>query len=178
MHAADVTRRLTSMASRHAARASARPSTRRLLRGPGRVIHAEDRSSLSGCRAPGSTLIEQILASHSQVEGTMELQNVPAIVRDLGLRGRHGDGYPEIVATLDPEALAAGGQRYLAETAALHPTRPLFTDKLPNNFLHVGLIAAMLPNAILDRCAPASDGRLFFGLQAAFRRGPDLYLRP
>jgi hypothetical protein len=72
---------------------------------------------------------------------------VPAIVRDLDLQGPHG--YPERVAAIDSAGLAALGARYLTETASLHPKRPYFTDKLPNNFLHVGLIAAMLPKAIL-----------------------------
>ena len=100
-----------------------------------------------GLPRSGSTLIEQILASHPEVEGTMELQNVPSIVRDLDLKPP--SGYPESVTMLDHSVLAALGARYLDETAALHPERPYFTDKLPNNFLHVGLIAAMLPNAIL-----------------------------
>ncbi len=102
-----------------------------------------------GLPRSGSTLIEQILASHSAVEGTMELPNILNIVRDLNDLARNRDAYPEALATLPPERLAALGERYLAETAPLRQGRPRFIDKLPNNFSHVGLIRAILPNATI-----------------------------
>jgi tetratricopeptide (TPR) repeat protein len=102
-----------------------------------------------GLPRSGSTLLEQILASHPAVEGTMELQTVPAIVRDLELRSPNGGGYPDAIQGLTPADWATLGRRYLTETTVLHPNRPYFTDKLPNNWLHVGLIAAMLPGALL-----------------------------
>jgi tetratricopeptide (TPR) repeat protein len=102
-----------------------------------------------GLPRSGSTLIEQILASHSKVEGTMELPNILNIVRDVDDLASDRDGYPERIATLPTERFAALGARYLAETAPLRQGRLHFTDKLPNNFSHVGLIHLLLPNAIV-----------------------------
>jgi hypothetical protein len=102
-----------------------------------------------GLPRSGSTLIEQILASHSEVEGTMELPNIPNIVRDLDDLVANRDGYPESILTVPAERLTALGARYLAETAPLRRGRPHFTDKLPNNFSHIGLIHAILPHAVV-----------------------------
>lgn len=102
-----------------------------------------------GLPRSGSTLIEQILASHSQVEGTMELPNIINMTRELGDRTPGRDGYPEAVRALSRDQLAALGQRYLAETKPLRGGRERFTDKMPNNFSHVGLIHAMLPEAVV-----------------------------
>ncbi|HEY5712805.1 MAG TPA: sulfotransferase [Allosphingosinicella sp.] len=107
-----------------------------------------------GMPRSGSTLIEQILASHSQVEGTMELPDIPALARRLGLGKPGADGalYPECLADLDADALAALGREYLERTRIQRKTdRPFFIDKLPNNWAHVGLIRLILPNArIID----------------------------
>jgi tetratricopeptide (TPR) repeat protein len=100
-----------------------------------------------GLPRSGSTLIEQILASHSQVEGTMELPNILNIVGEFDDRTTTRDGYPETVAHATVEELTVLGGRYLGETAALRSGRERFTDKLPNNFSHIGLIQAILPNA-------------------------------
>ena len=99
-----------------------------------------------GLPRSGSTLIEQILASHSQVDGTMELPNIVNLVRGFD-RAPHGDSYPETVAGVPPGEFAALGGRYITDTAPLRRGRARFTDKLPNNFSHVGLIHAILPNA-------------------------------
>ncbi|MGA0600987.1 tetratricopeptide repeat-containing sulfotransferase family protein [Caulobacter sp. KR2-114] len=106
-----------------------------------------------GLPRSGSTLIEQILASHSQVEGTLELSNVQRIVLDL--QGPEPEGsqprYPHALGQLSPDAVRALGARYLEETRAYRTDRPFFIDKMPNNFRHIGLIALMLPNArIID----------------------------
>ena len=98
-----------------------------------------------GLPRSGSTLVDQILSSHSRVQGTMELPHILGYVRELE---RTRDGYPECVARMAPRELAALGERYLAETASYRGDAPFFVDKMPNNFLHLGLIAAMLPNAI------------------------------
>lgn len=109
-----------------------------------------------GLPRAGSTLIEQILASHSQVEGTMELPEIISIARDLRREaersGEGARGYHEAVARLDPDALAALGRKYLEGTRVQRKTAaPLFVDKMPNNFLHMGLIRLILPNArIID----------------------------
>ncbi|MFZ0552902.1 MAG: sulfotransferase [Steroidobacteraceae bacterium] len=104
-----------------------------------------------GLPRSGSTLVEQILASHSQVEGTMELHNILALVRELDHRDPDRDGYPERVGALSADELTALGRRFIAETDALRSGKPRFIDKMPNNFSHVGLIHAILPNAkIID----------------------------
>jgi tetratricopeptide (TPR) repeat protein len=102
-----------------------------------------------GLPRSGSTLIEQILASHSSVEGTMELQNMLTIVREFDHRNPQRDAYPESVRHTPPAKFAALGRRYLEETAPLRSGRPRFIDKMPNNFSHVGLIQVLLPSAIV-----------------------------
>ena len=116
-----------------------------------------------GLTRSGSTLIEnieQILASHSEVEGTRELADIQRIVRTLRGRGRgRGRGadaeyprYPGVLAELGPEEFRGFGARFLDETRAYRRTgRPSFIDKLPDNFRDIGLIRLMLPNAkIID----------------------------
>ena len=102
-----------------------------------------------GLPRSGSTLIEQILASHPQVEGTMELPNILNLVRDIDHQRPARNGYPAELHSLEPEALIRLGERYLRETQVLRGTKPYFIDKLPNNFSHVGLIKAILPHAIV-----------------------------
>jgi tetratricopeptide (TPR) repeat protein len=104
-----------------------------------------------GLPRSGSTLIEQILASHSQVEGTQELPNVQQIVSLLRGRDFRNDRYPRILAELREEDYRQLGEKYLAETRVYRSGRQHFIDKMPNNFRHVGLIHLMLPNArIID----------------------------
>jgi tetratricopeptide (TPR) repeat protein len=102
-----------------------------------------------GLPRSGSTLLEQILASHSRVEGTMELPNIMNFTRQFDDMVASRDGYPETVGTAPAGLLTALGSRYLDETAPLRSGRDHFTDKLPNNFSHVGLIHAILPNATI-----------------------------
>jgi len=117
---------------------------------------APDPIFIVGLPRAGSTLIEQILASHSQVEGTMELPEIISIARDLRREAERGGegarGYHEAVARLDAGALRALGRQYLERTRVQRKTAaPLFVDKMPNNFLHLGLIRLILPNAkIID----------------------------
>jgi tetratricopeptide (TPR) repeat protein len=114
----------------------------------------------SGCSDPspifvvglprsGSTLIEQILASHSSVEGTFELPNILTLVREFDHSNPEHDAYPESVRAAPRELLAGLGRRYLEETAPLRGGRPRFIDKMPNNFSHAGLIHTILPNATI-----------------------------
>ncbi len=103
-----------------------------------------------GLPRAGSTLIEQILASHSEVEGTQELADIQRIV--LELRGRATDlanpRFPGVLSELAPEDFRRFGERYLHDTRAYRKTdRPFFIDKMPNNFRYIGLIHLMLPNA-------------------------------
>ncbi len=107
-----------------------------------------------GLPRSGSTLIEQILASHSQVEGTQELVDIARIV--TGLRGRGTDPdnprYPALLTQLESQDVRGLGERFMSETRVYRRTgRPFFMDKMPNNFRDIGLIHLMLPNAkIID----------------------------
>ena len=106
-----------------------------------------------GLPRSGSTLIEQILASHPQVEGTMELSDIPRLVQQLRGRGGEGDSrYPAVLAQLSREDFARFGEQYLRDTLLYRRAgRPRFIDKMPNNFRHIGLMHLMLPAArIID----------------------------
>lgn len=112
----------------------------------GRGCPAGDAIFILGMPRSGSTLVEQILASHSQVEGTMELPDIPALARRLGL-GK-SDAYPACLADLGADELAALGAEYLERTRIQRKTtRPFFIDKMPNNWAHAALIRLILPNA-------------------------------
>ena len=94
-----------------------------------------------GLPRAGSTLIEQILASHSQVEGTAELADIIALARKLSGKRKREDlsRYPSSLAESAPEEFAAMGQGYIASTAVQRVTdRARFIDKMPNNFSHIG----------------------------------------
>src|SRR5208282_3876007 len=106
-----------------------------------------------GLPRSGSTLIEQILASHSQVEGTMELADIPRLAHRLQGRDYNeiDPRYPGVLPELTAEQLRGFGERYLADTQVYRTGKPFFIDKMPNNFRHLGLIHLMLPNArIID----------------------------
>jgi tetratricopeptide (TPR) repeat protein len=125
-----------------------------------------------GLPRAGSTLIEQILASHSQVEGTMELPDVPAMAHAVGARGSGGLRYPEVLQTLDAAELRALGEEYLTRTRIQRKSgAAFFIDKLPNNFLHVGLIHLMLPNARIIDARRHPLGCCFSGFKQHFARG-------
>ena len=101
-----------------------------------------------GLPRSGSTLIEQILASHSQVEGTLELPVLGEIALSSGRYQRENREYPEAVLKLRGTDFRALGQRYIEETRVYRTTgRPRFTDKLPNNFSHIGFAHLILPDA-------------------------------
>ena len=107
-----------------------------------------------GLPRAGSTLIEQILASHSQVEGTMELPEIIAMARELRAESESQavGAYTDVLAGLDAVRLRELGERFIAGTRVYRKTdRPYFIDKMPNNFLHIGMIHLVLPNAkIID----------------------------
>jgi tetratricopeptide (TPR) repeat protein len=135
---------------------------------------APDPIFVVGLPRAGSTLVEQILASHSAVEGTMELPDIVGIVAELGGRRKWTESskYPEILADMDADELRALGERYLRQTRIQRKTdAPFFIDKLPNNWAHVGLIQLILPNArIVDaRRHPLSC--CFSGFKQHFARG-------
>jgi hypothetical protein len=107
---------------------------------------AADPIFVLGLPRAGSTLLEQILASHSQVEGTQELPNILSLSQRLRRGGERGapmsgkSRYPEILTTLPDEALREFGEQYIEETRVHRHGAPYFIDKMPNNFRHIGLI--------------------------------------
>ncbi len=116
-------------------------------------VPAPDPIFILGLPRSGSTLVEQILSSHSLVEGTQELPDIPRIV--IEMEGRRPDPgnprYPGLLAVLAPEDFRDLGERYIAGTHPFRGNTPFFIDKMPNNFRHIGLIHLMLPNArIID----------------------------
>ena len=117
-------------------------------------LNASDPIFIVGLPRAGSTLIEQILSSHSQIEGTAELANLMAIARSLANKTNRASKsqYPSVLEQLQEPQLATLGDQYLNETRLQRQTnKPYFIDKMPNNFSHVGLIHQILPNAkIID----------------------------
>ncbi|MGH8168093.1 MAG: sulfotransferase family protein, partial [Woeseiaceae bacterium] len=114
---------------------------------------APDPIFIVGLPRAGSTLLEQILASHSQVEGTAELPDIIAISRRLGQKSRKNPAsyYPECLAELSAERVRELGESSLSTTEVQRRGKPFFIDKMPNNFQHIGLIHLILPNAkIID----------------------------
>ncbi|MEQ9561057.1 MAG: tetratricopeptide repeat protein, partial [Woeseiaceae bacterium] len=119
-----------------------------LLEREGNGCDAPDAIFIVGLPRSGSTLVEQILASHSQVEGTAELPILGKIANSIGRYRRDNLQYPESVRDLRDKDWKAYGRQYMEESRRHRTTdRPFFTDKLPNNFPHVGLLHLILPNA-------------------------------
>jgi tetratricopeptide (TPR) repeat protein len=139
----------------------------------GQGAQAADPIFVLGMPRSGSTLVEQILASHSMVEGTSELPDIGAIAHRLA--GRKGDGrsaYPEVLADLSAEELRALGEEYLDRTRIhRHSDRPYFIDKMPNNWMHVGLIRLILPNATIIDTRRHPLGCCFSNFKQHFARG-------
>lgn len=111
---------------------------------------AADPIFLVGMTRSGSTLVEQILASHSSIEGTLELRELSGIASFIqtDLAPNFGAAYPEVLDVLGPEMLLDLGDRYLDKTRAYRKLgRPFFTDKMGANFMHIGLVHLILPNA-------------------------------
>ena len=140
----------------------------------GQGCPAPDPVFVVGLPRSGSTLIEQILASHSAVEGTSELSDLLAIARTLGARVG-AEANPDFAANVDaadPARLAALGQDYLDRTRVQRKTaRPLFIDKMPNNFVHAGLIQLILPNAKIIDARRHPLGCCLSGFKQHFARG-------
>lgn len=132
---------------------------------------AADPIFILGMPRAGSTLIEQILASHPLIEGTQELPDIMLAARRLGAERPEGN-YPAKLASLDPGALRAMGETYLRETRMhRHLGRRLFIDKMPNNWLHIGLIHLVLPNAKIIDARRHPLGCCFSNFKQHFARG-------
>jgi predicted Zn-dependent protease len=135
---------------------------------------AADPIFIVGLPRAGSTLLEQILSSHSAVEGTMELPEITSITRELRGQGSAGQAMPyhDVLEAMGAEELRALGERYLQHTRIQRKTdAPFFIDKMPNNFLHIGLIRLMLPNAKIVDARRHPLACCFSGYKQHFARG-------
>lgn len=119
-------------------------------RGPDTGCQKADPIFIVGLPRSGSTLLEQILASHSLVDGTSELPDISMIAQGL-TQPKSGQAFPRCMLDLSEEAIRELGEQYLGQTRRHRAAAPFFTDKMPNNFAYVGFIKAILPNAkIID----------------------------
>ena len=137
---------------------------------------APDPIFILGLPRAGSTLLEQILASHSQVEGTMELPNILALAHRLDGRRRIDEEarYPSNLGELTREELTEFGKAYIRDTQ-IHRKQgtPYFIDKMPNNFRHIGLIHLILPNAKIIDARRGAMGCCFSGFKQLFAEGQE-----
>ena len=137
---------------------------------------AQDPVFIVGMPRAGSTLVEQILSSHPAVEGTMELPEIISLARVLRRRAESPQttSYHDILAGIDDGEARALGERYLERTR-IHRKRgaPLFIDKMPNNFAHIGLIQLALPNAKIVDARRHPLACCLSGFKQHFARGQD-----
>ena len=140
---------------------------------------APDPIFIVGLPRSGSTLVEQILSSHSAVEGTMELADIGLIAKGLErsaaetLSGEApGPQYPDLIKGLDGDRLTALGEKFIADTRMHRPQgRPFFTDKMPSNFQHIGLIQLILPKARIVDVRRHPLGACFGAFKQHFAQG-------
>ncbi len=134
---------------------------------------APDPIFILGLPRAGSTLLEQILASHSQVDGTLELPNILALAHRLRGRKAGQSRYPQVLHDLTREQLAAFGKKFIEDTRVHRHGAPFFIDKMPNNFRHIGLIHLILPNAKIIDARRASMDCCFSGFKQLFAEGQE-----
>ncbi len=147
-----------------------------LARFAGAGCPAPDPIFIVGLPRAGSTLLEQILASHSQVEGTMELPNVLALAHKLERRRVIGEepDYPGNLGELTSADVTGFGEDYIRDTRIYRKQgTPLFIDKMPNNFRHIGLISIILPNARIIDARRSAMGCCFSGFKQLFAEGQE-----
>ena len=128
-----------------------------------------------GLPRAGSTLLEQILASHSEVDGTMELANIIGAANRLGGRNHHrGESrYPSILSELDPAQAKQLGESYIADTLQHRQDGRFFVDKMPNNFRHIPLIQLILPKARIIDARRHPMACCFSGFKQLFAEGQE-----
>jgi len=138
-------------------------------------IAAPDPIFIVGLPRAGSTLLEQILASHSQVDGTLELPNILAMAHRLNGRRRVDEAprYPANLHELDSEMLQKLGQQFIDDTQIYRKGANYFTDKMPNNFRHIGLILKILPNAKIIDARRHPMACCFSGFKQLFAEGQE-----
>jgi tetratricopeptide (TPR) repeat protein len=128
-----------------------------------------------GLPRSGSTLLEQILASHSEVEGTQELANIPRLV--IELQGRDPDlnnpRYPHVLSELPRDFFTEQAEHYLRDTAIYRSGKAHFIDKMPNNFRHIGLIHLMFPHAAIIDARREPMACCFGNFKQLFARGQE-----
>ncbi len=128
-----------------------------------------------GLPRAGSTLLEQILASHSSVDGTMELANIIGTANRLNgrQRSRIESPYPGVLAQLDQRQLSQLGENYIEDTRQHRQQGLFFVDKMPNNFRHIPLIHLMLPNARIVDARRHPMACCFSGFKQLFAEGQE-----
>ena len=137
---------------------------------------APDPIFILGLPRAGSTLLEQILASHSKVDGTMELHDILDLAKRLRGRDKASDPsprYPRILGELPTERFAQFGQQFIEDTRAYRGSAPYFIDKMPNNFFHIGLIKLILPNAKVIDARRHPMACCFSGYKQLFGEGQE-----
>ena len=136
---------------------------------------ASDPIFVVGLPRAGSTLLEQILSSHSKVDGTLELPNILSLVNELRrnkkIKGDHA--YPLILEQISSEEFRRFGKDYIEDTIIHRKHAPLFIDKMPNNFRHIGLIKLMLPNAKIIDARRHPMACCFSGFKQLFAEGQE-----
>ena len=126
-------------------------------------------------KRPGSALLEQILASHSQIDGTLELPNIIALAHRLNGRRFIAEEarYPKNLADLSAEQLQAMADAYIHDTRVHRQGAPRFIDKMPNNFMHIGLIHLILPRARIIDARRHPMACCFSGFKQLFADGQE-----
>ena len=134
---------------------------------------ASDPIFIVGLPRAGSTLLEQILASHSKIEGTLELPNIPSLAYRLAGRKTVNEtpDYPKNLKSMDKKILRDFGKQYIEETRIHRTKLPLFIDKMPNNFRHIALISLILPNAKIIDARRSAMSCCFSGFKQLFASG-------
>lgn len=134
---------------------------------------AADPIFIVGLPRSGSTLLEQILASHSEVDGTLELPNILNFVAQLNGRRMANENakYPYVLSDLSEDAIQKLGKAYIEDTRVHRGGAPYFTDKMPNNFRHIGLIKMILPNAKIIDARREPMACCFSGFKQLFSEG-------
>jgi tetratricopeptide (TPR) repeat protein len=136
---------------------------------------APDPIFIVGLPRAGSTLLEQILSSHSQVDGTLELPNILSLSQRLRRRARQESApeYPGILRELSDEELQHFGREFMEDTRIHRQSAPFFIDKMPNNFRHIGLIHLILPNAKIIDARRHPMACCFSGYKQLFAEGQE-----